>query len=330
MFCFLYKRCFLKLSVIFLYFWVHNIFAEEDYEKPYLANNKMYLLTWNSLTVQNICPFYDYFYRYNSLFNSKKFNHIVPKPYELVRVFFNFSFSKTKWKSPRYGFFYKINTLENLYTCFNLRQLIHNFILGVGKKFKYEHEFIGIAAFYIGINVSYNNNGMMNKNKVNIGGNFGVGLMWSRFYWFLLYNYKNTSEEEINGIAKNKYFLKKNFKKNPPSPSTIDNNKIDNNTIGNNTIDYNIIGKENKEDILKISNVLKNWENWLNFDIVVDIIPFYIQFKKIFYINIEYKLGLYDTIVSVVKHIKRKPESKPKSTILKHLFFNISINIGIY
>ena len=326
MFCFLYKRCFLKLSVIFLYFWVYNIFAEEDYEKPYLANNKMYLLTWNSLTVQNISPFYDYFYKYNSLFKSKeKINHIVPKSYELVRSFFNFSFSKTKWKSPRYGFFYKINTLENLYTCFNLRQLIHNFILGVGKKFKYEHEFIGIAAFYIGINVSYNNNGMMNKNKVNIGGNFGVGLMWSRFYWFLLYNYKNTGENEIEGINKNQYFLKKNFKKNPPSPSTIDNNKIDNNTI-----DYNIIGKENKEDILKISNVLKNWENWLNFDIVVDIIPFYIQFKKIFYINIEYKLVLYDTIVSVVKHIKCKPESKSKSTILDHLFYNISINIGIY
>ena len=317
MFCFLYKRCFLKLSVIFLYFWVHNIFAEEDYEKPYLANNKMYLLTWNSLTVQNICPFYDYFYRYNSLFNSKKFNHIVPKPYELVRVFFNFSFSKTKWKSPRYGFFYKINTLENLYTCFNLRQLIHNFILGVGKKFKYEHEFIGIAAFYVGINVSYNNNGMMNKNKVNIGGNFGVGLMWSRFYWLLLYNYKNTSGEEINGIAKNKYFSHKLIK-----------NENENENENKKTI-YNIL-INNKEDILKISNVLKNWENWLNFDIVVDIIPFYIQFKKIFYINIEYKLGLYDTIVSVVKHIKRKPESKPKSTILKHLFFNISINIGIY
>ena len=315
MFCFLYKRCFLKLSVIFLYFWVHNIFAEEDYEKPYLANNKMYLLTWNSLTVQNICPFYDYFYRYNSLFNSKKFNHIVPKPYELVRVFFNFSFSKTKWKSPRYGFFYKINTLENLYTCFNLRQLIY--FLGGGKKNNYEHEFIGIAAFYIGINVSYNNNGMMNKNKVNIGGNFGVGLMWSRFYWLLLYNYKNTSGEEINGIAKNKYFSHKLIK---------NENENENE---NKKIIYNIL-INNKEDILKISNVLKNWENWLNFDIVVDIIPFYIQFKKIFYINIEYKLGLYDTIASVVKHIKCKPENKPKSTILKHLFFNISINIGIY
>ena len=302
MFCFLYKRCFLKLSVIFLYFWVYNIFAEEDYEKPYLANNKMYLLTWNSLTVQNISPFYDYFYKYNSLLKLKKINHIVPKPYELVRVFFNFSFSKTKWKSPRYGFFYKINTLENLYTCFNLCQLIH--ILGVEKKIKYEHEFIGIAAFYIGINVSYNNNGMMNKNKVNIGGNFGVGLMWSRFYWLLLYNYKNTSGEKINGIDKNNYFLKKNLKE----------------------ITHDRICKGNKDDILKISNVLKNWENWLNFDIVVDIIPFYIQFKKIFYINIEYKLGLYDTIVSVVKHIKRKD----KSTILKHLFFNISINIGIY
>ena len=182
------------------------------------------------------------------------------------------------------------------------------------KKIKYEHEFIGIAAFYIGINVSYNNNGMMNKNKVNIGGNFGVGLMWSRFYWFLLYNYKNTSKEKINGIDKNNYFLKKNLKENlkenSPSPNAIGNN---------------IIGKDNKEDILKISNVLKNWENWLNFDIVVDIIPFYIQFKKIFYINIEYKLGLYDTIGSVVKHIKRN-----KSTILKHFFYNISINIGIY
>ena len=316
MFCFLYKRCFLKLSVIFLYFWVYNIFAEEVYEKPYLANNKMYLLTWNSLTVQNICPFYDYFYKYDSLLKSKeKFNHIVPKPYELVRVFFNFSFSKTKWKSPRYGFFYKINTLENFYSCFNLWQLIHIFILGGKKNFRYEHEFIGIAAFYIGINVSYNNNGMMNKNKVNIGGNFGVGLMWSRFYWLLLYNYKNTSGEAINGIDNNNYFLKKNLKGNlkgnSPSPNAIGNN---------------IIGKDNKEDILKISNVLKNWENWLNFDIVVDIIPFYIQFKKIFYINIEYKLGLYDTIVSVVKHIKRKD----KSTILAHLFFNISINIGIY
>ena len=314
MFCFLYKRCFLKLSVIFLYFWVYNILAEEDYEKPYFANNKMYLLTWNSLTVQNISPFYDYFYKYDSLLKSEeKINHIVPKPYELVRVFFNFSFSKTKWKSPRYGFFYKINTLENLYTCFNLRQLIH--FLGVGKKNNYEHEFIGIAAFYVGINVSYNNNGMMNKNKVNIGGNFGVGLMWSRFYWLLLYNYKNTSGEKINGIDNNKYFLKKSLKENSSSF----------NAIGNNTI-----GKENKEDILKISNVLKNWENWLNFDIVVDIIPFYIQFKKIFYINIEYKLGLYDTIASVVKHIKCKPENKPKSTILDHLFYNISINIGIY
>ena len=315
MFCFLYKRCFLKLSVIFLYFWVYNILAEENYEKPYLANNKMYLLTWNSLTVQNISPFYDYFYKYDSLLNSKeKINYIVPKPYELVRVFFNFSFSKTKWKSLRYGFFYKINTLENLYTCFNLRQLIH--FLGVGKKNNYEHEFIGIAAFYIGINVSYNNNGMMNKNKVNIGGNFGVGLMWSRFYWFLLYNYRNTSEKDINGIAKNKYFLKKDLKGN-----LKENLK---------EITHERICKDNKDDILKISNVLKNWENWLNFDIVVDIIPFYIQFKKIFYINIEYKLGLYDTIVSVVKHIKCKPESKSKSTILKHLFFNISINIGIY
>ena len=310
MFCFLYKRCFLKLSVIFLYFWVYNILAEEDYEKPYFANNKMYLLTWNSLTVQNISPFYDYFYKYNSLFNAKeKINYIVPKPYELVRVFFNFSFSKTKWKSPRYGFFYKINTLENLYTCFNLRQLIH--FLGVGKKNNYEHEFIGIAAFYIGINVSYNNNGMMNKNKVNIGGNFGVGLMWSRFYWFLLYNYRNTSEKDINGIAKNKYFLKKDLKGN-----LKENLK---------EITHERICKDNKDDILKISNVLKNWENWLNFDIVVDIIPFYIQFKKIFYINIEYKLGLYDTIGSVVKHIKRN-----KSTILKHFFYNISINIGIY
>ena len=211
----------------------------------------------------------------------------------------------------------------------------------MGKKNNYEHEFIGIAAFYVGINVSYNNNGMMNKNKVNIGGNFGVGLMWSRFYWLLLYNYKNTSGEKINGIDNNKYFLKKSLKENSSSF----------NAIGNNTI-----GKENKEDILKISNVLKNWENWLNFDIVVDIIPFYIQFKKIFYINIEYKLGLYDTIVipfyiqfkkifyinieyklglydtiaSVVKHIKCKPENKPKSTILDHLFYNISINIGIY
>ena len=304
MFCFLYKRCFLKLSVIFLYFWVYNIFAEEDYEKPYLANNKMYLLTWNSLTVQNISPFYDYFYKYNSLLKLKKINHIVPKPYELVRVFFNFSFSKTKWKSPRYGFFYKINTLENFYSCFNLRQLIRNFISEKKIKFKYEHEFIGIAAFYIGINVSYNNNGMMNKNKVNIGGNFGVGLMWSRFYWLLLYNYKNTSGEKINGIDKNNYFLKKNLKE----------------------ITHDRICKGNKDDILKISNVLKNWENWLNFDIVVDIIPFYIQFKKIFYINIEYKLGLYDTIVSVVKHIKRKD----KSTILGHFFYNISINIGIY
>ena len=310
MFCFLYKRCFLKLSVIFLYFWVYNIFAEEDYEKPYLANNKMYLLTWNSLTVQNICPFYDYFYKYDSLLKSEeKINHIVPKPYELVRVFFNFSFSKTKWKSLRYGFFYKINTLENLYTCFNLRQLIH--FLGVGKKNNYEHEFIGIAAFYIGINVSYNNNGMMNKNKVNIGGNFGVGLMWSRFYWLLLYNYKNTKEEDINGIAKNKYFLKKDLKGN-----LKENLK---------EITHERICKDNKDDILKISNVLKNWENWLNFDIVVDIIPFYIQFKKIFYINIEYKLGLYDTIGSVVKHIKHN-----KSTILKHFFYNISINIGIY
>ena len=158
---------------------------------------------------------------------------------------------------------------------------------------------------------------MMNKNKVNIGGNFGVGLMWSRFYWLLLYNYKNTSGEEINGIAKNKYFSHKLIK-----------NENENENENKKTI-YNIL-INNKEDILKISNVLKNWENWLNFDIVVDIIPFYIQFKKIFYINIEYKLGLYDTIVSVVKHIKRKPESKPKSTILKHLFFNISINIGIY
>ena len=311
MFCFLYKRCFLKLSVIFLYFWVYNILAEEDYEKPYFANNKMYLLTWNSLTVQNISPFYDYFYKYNSLFNAKeKINYIVPKPYELVRVFFNFSFSKTKWKSPRYGFFYKINTLENFYSCFNLRQLIYNFISSMEKKFKYKHEFIGIAAFYIGINVSYNNNGMMNKNKVNIGGNFGVGLMWSRFYWFLLYNYRNTSEKDINGIAKNKYFLKKNLKENLNFLKEKENNKI---------------CRENTDDILKISNVLKNWENWLNFDIVVDIIPFYIQFKKIFYINIEYKLGLYDTIGSVVKHIKRN-----KSTILKHFFYNISINIGIY
>lgn len=308
MFCFLYKRCFLKLSVIFLYFWVYNIFAEEDYEKPYLANNKMYLLTWNSLTVQNISPFCDYFYRYNSLLLKPegKINHIVPKPYELVRVFFNFSFSKTKWKSLRYGFFYKINTLENLYTCFNLRQLIY--FLGWGKKNNYEHEFIGIAAFYVGINVSYNNNGMMNKNKVNIGGNFGVGLMWSRFYWLLLYNYKNTSGDQINGIDKNNYFLKKNLKE----------------------ITHDRICKGNKDDILKISNVLKNWENWLNFDIVVDIIPFYIQFKKIFYINIEYKLGLYDTIASVVKHINYKPKSKDKSTILDHLLFNISINIGIY
>ena len=315
MFCFLYKRCFLKLSVIFLYFWVHNIFAEEDYEKPYLANNKMYLLTWNSLTVQNICPFYDYFYKYYSILKVKgKINHIVPKQYELVRSFFFFSFSKTKWKSPRYGFFYKINTLENLYTCFNLRQLIY--FLGGGKKNNYEHEFIGIAAFYIGINVSYNNNGMMNKNKVNIGGNFGVGLMWSRFYWLLLYNYRNTSEKDINGIAKNKYFLKKDLKGN-----LKENLK---------EITHERICKDNKDDILKISNVLKNWENWLNFDIVFDIIPFYIQFKKIFYINIEYKLGLYDTIASVVKHIKCKPENKPKSTILKHLFFNISINIGIY
>lgn len=304
MFCFLYKRCFLKLSVIFLYILVYNIFAEEDYEKPYLANNKMYLLTWNSLTVQNISPFYDYFYKYNSLLTSQtKINHIVPKSYELVRVFFNFSFSKTKWESPRYGFFYKINTLENLYTCFNLRQLIHNFILGFGKKVKYEHEFIGIAAFYVGINISYNNNGMMNKNKVNIGGNFGVGLMWSRFYWLLLYNYKNTSEEEIEGINQNDYFSHKLMK-----------------------IQKTTLVKKSKDDILKISNVLKNWENWLNFDIVVDIIPFYIQFKKIFYINIEYKLGLYDTIVSVVKHIKHKD----KSTILDHFFYNISINIGIY
>ena len=186
----------------------------------------------------------------------------------------------------------------------------------MGKKNNYEHEFIGIAAFYIGINVSYNNNGMMNKNKVNIGGNFGVGLMWSRFYWFLLYNYRNTSEKDINGIAKNKYFLKKDLKGN-----LKENLK---------EITHERICKDNKDDILKISNVLKNWENWLNFDIVVDIIPFYIQFKKIFYINIEYKLGLYDTIASVVKHIKYKPENKPKSTILKHLFFNISINIGIY
>ena len=307
MFCFLYKRCFLKLSVIFLYFWVYNILAEEDYEKPYLANNKMYLLTWNSLTVQNICPFYDYFYKYDSLLKSKeKINHIVPKSYELVRSFFNFSFSKTKWKSPRYGFFYKINTLENFYSCFNLWQLIHIFISGVEKKFRYKHEFIGIAAFYIGINVSYNNNGMMNKNKVNIGGNFGVGLMWSRFYWLLLYNYKNTNEENIGDIEKNKYFLKKNFK--------------------GEKITYKKIGKENTDDILKISSVLKNWENWLNFDIVVDIIPFYIQFKKIFYINIEYKLGLYDTIVFVVKHISYTK----KSTILNHFFYNISINIGIY
>lgn len=311
MFCFLYKRCFLKLSVIFLYFWVYNILAEEDYEKPYFANNKMYLLTWNSLTVQNISPFYDYFYKYNSLFNAKeKINYIVPKPYELVRVFFNFSFSKTKWKSPRYGFFYKINTLENFYSCFNLRQLIYNFISSMEKKFKYKHEFIGIAAFYIGINVSYNNNGMMNKNKVNIGGNFGVGLMWSRFYWLLLYNYKNTSKNKIGEIDKNQYFLKKNLKENLNFLKEKENNKI---------------CRENTDDILKISNVLKNWENWLNFDIVVDIIPFYIQFKKIFYINIEYKLGLYDTIGSVVKHIKRN-----KSTILKHFFYNISINIGIY
>ena len=311
MFCFLYKRCFFKLSVIFLYFWVYNILAEEDYEKPYFANNKMYLLTWNSLTVQNISPFYDYFYKYNSLFNAKeKINYIVPKPYELVRVFFNFSFSKTKWKSPRYGFFYKINTLENFYSCFNLRQLIRNFISEKKIKFKYEHEFIGIAAFYVGINVSYNNNGMMNKNKVNIGGNFGVGLMWSRFYWLLLYNYKNTSKENINGIAENNYFLKKNLKENLNFLKEKENNKI---------------CRENTDDILKISNVLKNWENWLNFDIVVDIIPFYIQFKKIFYINIEYKLGLYDTIGSVVKHIKHN-----KSTILKHFFYNISINIGIY
>ena len=311
MFCFLYKRCFLKLSVIFLYFWVYNILAEEDYEKPYFANNKMYLLTWNSLTVQNISPFYDYFYKYNSLFNAKeKINYIVPKPYELVRVFFNFSFSKTKWKSPRYGFFYKINTLENFYSCFNLRQLIYNFISSMEKKFKYKHEFIGIAAFYIGINVSYNNNGMMNKNKVNIGGNFGVGLMWSRFYWLLLYNYKNTSKNKIGEIDQNQYFLKKNLKENLNFLKEKENNKI---------------CRENTDDILKISNVLKNWENWLNFDIVVDIIPFYIQFKKIFYINIEYKLGLYDTIGSVVKHIKRN-----KSTILKHFFYNISINIGIY
>ena len=72
MFCFLYKRCFLKLSVIFLYFWVYNILAEENYEKPYLANNKMYLLTWNSLTVQNISPFYDYFYKYDSLLKSEE------------------------------------------------------------------------------------------------------------------------------------------------------------------------------------------------------------------------------------------------------------------
>jgi hypothetical protein len=310
MFCFLYKRCFLKLSVIFLYILVYNIFAEEDYEKPYLANNKMYLLTWNSLTVQNISPFYDYFYKYNSLLTSRtKINHIVPKSYELVRVFFNFSFSKTKWESPRYGFFYKINTLENLYTCFNLRQLIRNFILGFGKKVKYEHEFIGIAAFYVGINISYNNNGMMNKNKVNIGGNFGVGLMWSRFYWLLLYNYKNTSEKGIGGINQNEYFSHKLMKKQKTTLVGISKGK-----------------KDDTDDILKISNVLKNWENWLNFDIVVDIIPFYIQFKKIFYINIEYKLGLYDTIVSVVKHIKHKD----KSTILDHFFYNISINIGIY
>ena len=148
MFCFLYKRCFLKLSVIFLYFWVYNIFAEEDYEKPYLANNKMYLLTWNSLTVQNICPFYDYFYKYDSLLKSEeKINHIVPKPYELVRVFFNFSFSKTKWKSLRYGFFYKINTLENLYTCFNLRQLIH--FLGVGKKIIMNMNLLGLQLFIL-------------------------------------------------------------------------------------------------------------------------------------------------------------------------------------
>ena len=203
-------------------------------------------------------------------------------------------------------FFYKINTLENFYSCFNLWQLIHIFISGVGRKFKYEHEFIGIAAFYIGINVSYNNNGMMNKNKVNIGGNFGVGLMWSRFYWLLLYNYKNTIGEKKDDIEKNNYFLKKNFKEKK--------------------ITYKKIGKENTNDILKISSVLKNWENWLNFDIVVDIIPFYIQFKKIFYINIEYKLGLYDTIVSVVKHISYTK----KSTILNHFFYNISINIGIY
>lgn len=313
MFYFLYKRYFLKISVIFLYFGVYNIFAEEDYEKPYLANNKMYLLTWNSLIVQNISPFYDYFYKYNILLQSTgKINHIVPKPYELVRVFFNFSFSKTKWESPRYGFFYKINALENLYTCFNLRQLIHNFILRVEEKFKYEHEFIGIAAFYVGINVSYNNNGMMNKNKVNIGGNFGVGLIWSRFYWFLLYNYKNTSEKQIGEIKQNNYFLTKNL-------TSLNSNN------NNNLINNNIIGKNNKDDILKISNVLKNWENWLNFDIVVDIIPFYIQFKKIFYINIEYKLGLYDTIISVVNHIRFT-----KNNILKHLFFNISINIGIY
>lgn len=251
-----------------------NIFYEDktDVKKKYTT----YILTYNSLCIQNINPFYDYFTKYNNLQKRGKHIYIVRNKYELIRLFFNFSFSKTTWKNTRYGFFYKINILENYYSCFNIPNI------------NYKHEFVGILAFYYGINISYNNNGTFIKNSINIGCKIAGGLIWSRFNFLLLYNYKQDN---------NTYY----------TPSYKD--------------------KQKKED-LKIKNVLCDWHNWTNFDIILDIIPLYIQFKKIFYINIEYKLGLFDIICTLKEYAKSTDTNKKK--LFNHLLFNISINIGIY
>ena len=138
-------------------------FPKENIFQQQLFSNKInYIISWNVLSAQT----FDNFRMYS--------NEKAIKFYEVIRSFLHCSWMRIKWFNSRYGYSIRINGFDQVFTVYNIFRKCESKEEGDG--------FIGLLSGSGGLFVSYNNNGGLYKDKINIGGFISLGLLWSRPY----------------------------------------------------------------------------------------------------------------------------------------------------
>ena len=161
------------LCVIFIFSSVGYASKEindSTFQHRIFKNKIHYIISWNSLSFET-CDIIRMFLK----------NEI--KTYELIRSFWHCSWMRIKWLNSRYGYSFSVNGFEQIFTKYNL--------INQSNDINDQSGFIGFVSGLGGLIASYNRNGGLYKDTVNIGCLFFLGLLLSRPYLLKSENVSN-------------------------------------------------------------------------------------------------------------------------------------------